>query len=124
MGIMKKFFVTFFLLVPVVLSFLLLGAHFMRAGNTVLVILSLLMIVGIFVRHKFSALAMQVVLIVAAVEWVRTIIVKVSERMDQGVSWGRLAIILGVVACFTFLSSLVFFSETLTERYRLKKRRS
>jgi hypothetical protein len=41
--------------------------------------------------------------------------------MDEGASWERLAIILGVVACLTFLSSLVFFSKTLKERYRLKK---
>jgi hypothetical protein len=68
MGGMKKFLVSFFLLLPVVLSFLLLGAHFMRAGSPVLVVFSLLMIVGIFVRHKVSVFVMQGVLIIGGLE--------------------------------------------------------
>jgi hypothetical protein len=61
----------------------------------------------------------QGALVIAAIEWIRTIYVLVSIRLEIGLPWARLAVILGAVACFTLASVLVFFSDTLKARYRL-----
>jgi len=43
------------------------------------------------------------------VEWIRTLLNLVAERRLLGESWGRLAIILGLVAIITGGSALIFF---------------
>ena len=60
---------------------------------------------------------MQVFLILASVEWLWTAYTLMLERMEYGVSWKRMVVILVGVALVTFLSSLVFRSNTLRNHY-------
>jgi uncharacterized membrane protein YgdD (TMEM256/DUF423 family) len=120
---MKKHLITFFQLTPVIINMLLIAAHFMRANNSFLVIVCVALLTGLFVRAPLAARMMQGALVIAAIEWGRTIHALVSLRLEIGLPWVRLAVILGAVACFTMASGLVFFSGTLKERYRLDKRR-
>ena len=107
-------------LVPVVFSLLLLSAHFFRAGWLPLVIFYLSLIGLLFVKRRWIARLIQFFLILGSIEWIRTLMVYVTARQAMGQPWTRLVLILGAVALFTALSSLVFQSRTLKVRYKLK----
>ena len=104
-------------LLPVILSFLLLAAHFFRAGQTVLAVIPLLLFVPLVFRQTWVPWLMRVVLWLGALEWVRTLYEVAQLRIEYGQPWHRMAVILGVVAAFTALSSLVFGSKGLRQRY-------
>ena len=104
------------LLLPVVLSALLQAAHLFRwlglAGLIALLPLALLP-----VRRRGAARALQALLVVAALEWLRAMEVLAAERAAVGQPYGRLVLILGAVALFTGLSALVFLAPPLARRY-------
>ena len=116
---MNKHILIFCQLIPVIISMLLIGAHFLRSGNLLFVAVSLLLIFGLFIRHPLSARIMQSALFLSTAEWVRTVFVLISIRSNVGLSWTRLALILGAVAFISFASMFVFYSKTLRNRYRL-----
>lgn len=108
-------------LLPVVLSALLLGAHFFRAGLFPVVILALLFPALLFFRRAWAARLVQILLVLGALEWIRTLLVLVAERHAGGQPWAMLVVILGVVAVFTGCSALLFCGRSLKTRYRLDK---
>ncbi|MDA3971611.1 MAG: hypothetical protein PF442_09695 [Desulfobulbaceae bacterium] len=91
---------------PFIISSLLLGAHFYRAGILPLVFISLLLPLLLLIRTNAALRLAQACLVLGSLEWLRTIYVLAIERQQLGQSWTRLAIILGGVALFTALSSL------------------
>jgi len=108
---------SFLRLLPVFISLALLAAHFLRAGQTALVAVSLLLFIPMLFRNAWVPRLIQLVLVLGAVEWLRTLYNVAQIRMDMGMPWTRLAIILGGVALFTALSALVFRSKALRKRY-------
>lgn len=106
-------------LVPVILSMLLLAAHFYRAGNLVLVIIVLGSPLILFIRKKWAVRAVQAMLVLGGIEWIRTLMELVRIRQSMGAPWGRLALILGAVALLTVASASVFRSKALKDRYYL-----
>ena len=113
---MKKVLVYF----PIVLSLVVLGAHFMRYGNS-LAVFGLAMLIGmLFIRRLWVARLIQAVLVLGALEWVHTIYLLVQMRAAQGEPFTRMLIILGVVALITACSALLFESSTLRKIYRQK----
>ena len=112
---MKKVFVY----IPVVLSLVILGAHFMRYGNSMGVVGALALIALLVVRRPWVARLMQVVLILGALEWLRTRYELAQVRAALGQPFTRMTIILGVVAAVTFCSALLFQSPALKKIYRL-----
>lgn len=111
----------FFRLLPVLFSALLLSAHFLRSGSLPLVILSLLFPIILFFKRAWAARAVQVILVLGALEWIRTLLLLVAERREAAQSWTRLAIILGTVALFTGCSALLFCCRSLKTRYQLSR---
>lgn len=111
-------FVTMFVLVAPALSLLVLGAHFLRAGSPLLTLGALGTLVLLFVRRRWAARAVQAVLVLGALEWVRALVVLTGERMSEGLPYGRLVVILGVVATVTAASALAFRGRTLRRWYR------
>jgi len=107
------------LLVPPVLSLLVLGAHFLRAGTPLLVGVALGTLVLLFVRRRWAARAAQIVLVLGALEWVRALVALTGERMSEGLPYGRMVVILGVVAAVTAASALAFRGRTLRRWYRM-----
>jgi hypothetical protein len=105
--------------IPVVLSLVILGAHFMRYGNSIGVIGALLLIALLIVRQPWVARLMQVVLTLGALEWVRTLYELAQVRAALGQPFTRMMIILGIVAAVTFCSALLFQSPALKKVYRL-----
>ena len=104
---------------PVILSLAILGAHFMRYGNSIGVIGALLLIALLIVRRPWVARLMQAVLILGALEWVRTLYELVQVRAAYGQPFTRMIVILGIVAAVTFCSALLFQSPELKKIYRL-----
>lgn len=111
------------LYIPIVLSLAVLGAHFLRYGNWAGVFVALLLIALLFLRRPWVALLMQIVLVAGTLEWLRTMYELAQIRALHGQPYGRMLVILGIVAAVTFCSALLFQSATLKKIYRLQGRR-
>ena len=110
---------TFVKLLPVMLSALLLGAHFLRAGLVPLAVAIALLPAVLVVKRSWAARLTQSVLALGALEWLRTLIVLVAARREMGQPWTRLAVILGLVTLVTFGAAMMFsWSAALRKRYR------
>jgi len=107
-------------LIPVILSLILLAAHFLRINFLPLAILSFLMIALLFLRKKWVPRIIQLYLLFGFVEWLRIAFVYIEQRQQVGADYRRLVIIIGAVALFTLLSGLMFGVKGLREKY-LKK---
>ena len=105
-------------LLPVILSMLLLAAHFYRAGLLPLTVLCLALPLLLLLRRAWVPLLFQAVLVLGALEWLRALYGFAAMRIAFGEPWARLAVILGAVALFTGLSGLVFRSRKLRVRYK------
>ena len=113
---------TFLLLVPAALSLLVLAAHFLRRSEPLPVMLCLAMLWLLFVRRPWASRALQVALLLAAGEWIRTALALVPARRAMGEPWERMAAILGIVAAVAFLSALALELPGLRRRYgRLRR---
>jgi hypothetical protein len=106
-----------FRLIPVILSFLLLGAHFYRAGLVPLTVLSVAILLLLFMKKSWVPSLFQGLLILASLEWLRALYFIAAMRIAWDQPWTRLAVILGAVALFTLLSGLVFKSARLRTYY-------
>lgn len=91
--------------IPVVLSALLVAAHFLRTGSMGLVLVCLLVPVLLFVRRAWAVTLVRVYLVLATLEWLRTLSNNVAERLAVGEPWLRMALILAAVAAFTAMSA-------------------
>lgn len=89
------------------LAMLLLAAHFLRDGHMVLVSACLLVNVPVWLPRRAARVMVQVVLILAALEWLRTLLGLAHARQAMGQPWTRMAVILGSVAAFNLLVCLL-----------------
>ncbi|MBT8047086.1 MAG: hypothetical protein HKN57_12890 [Xanthomonadales bacterium] len=105
-------------LLPVIVSFLLLSAHFYRAGQIPLVIICLGLLPLLLLKKRWVPRLFQGLLILGALEWLRALYMFAAIRIAWDQPWTRLAVILGSVALFTALSGLVFRNRRLREFYR------
>ena len=108
-------------LIPVVLSCVLLAAHYLRAGSMVVVVLCLAVPALLFLKRRWVPRVMQAVLAFSAVEWLLTAHEIASVRMAMGVPWTKAAVILGVVAAWSLGSALLFETRALRKRYGMAK---
>jgi len=111
-------------LIPPVIAFVLLAAHFFRGENHLAALVSILLVLLVFVRRPWAARTIQVCLLLGSVEWIRSTISLVLSRIERGEPFLRLAIILGGVAAFTALSALVFRARKLRDHFRFGTVRS
>ena len=111
---------SFVRLLPVLLSALLIGAHFFRHGSWLLLAAVVAVTGLLLVKRRWAARLVQAGLVLAAVEWLHSLFSLVRFRQAMGMEWHRLAIILGAVALVTLLSGLVFRLPALSKRYRLE----
>lgn len=96
---------------------LLLGAHFLRAGNLAMVALCLAAPLLFFHRRRRSLIALQLLAYGAAGTWIAVAIQLVQMRQQTGQAWTVAAIILGSVALFTLLAGLLLNSRKIKDRY-------
>jgi hypothetical protein len=109
--------VNFLRLLPVLVSFLVLGAHFLRAEYSPLAAVCLAIPFLLLLRRPWVPTLLQLVLVLGAMEWLRTLLGYVLARQSAGEPWIRLVVILGAVAVFTGCSALVFRLPALRKRY-------
>lgn len=93
--------------VLVALSFIILAAHFLRSGDLILTLAILLVPALLLVRRTWAVRLVQLVLVLGAIEWVRTTMGYIQERQALGQSWERLVMILGLVALLTLAAAFV-----------------
>lgn len=108
-------------LLPVILAFGLLAAHFSRANMPPAVVVSLITPFLLLIRKPWIAWSIQILLLLGALEWIRSMFGYIQVRKEIGEDWGRLAIILVAVALLTACSGLVFRGKSLKKRYKLEK---
>jgi hypothetical protein len=104
-------------LLPVIISFLLLAAHFYRAGLTIAACLCVAVLFLLPMRKTWVPGLFQALLILGSLEWLRTLYNLAAIRIAFEQPWTRLAVILGAVALLTALSGLIFRSKALRARY-------
>ena len=110
-------------LLPVALSLLVMGAHFLRAGNMVLLAAVLVLLALLGVRRPWVARVLQLALVLGALEWARALFVLARRRVQAGEPVVRMSIILGAVAIVAALSALVFRSARVRRWYGLEASR-
>ena len=106
----------------IVLCLVVLGAHFLRYGNSIGVAGSLLLVALLIVRRPWVARLIQIVLMLGALEWLRTLYELVQARAALDQPFTRMSVILGVVVVVTVCSALLFQSSALKRIYRLDRR--
>ena len=102
---------------PVFFSFLLIAAHFTRAGMTSLAILCLALPSLLIFRRPWSVRILQGALVLAAIEWFRTGLHLVQWRMEMDMDWARLAVVMGAVTLCTASSAAIFSHWELRRKY-------
>ncbi|MBK5105979.1 MAG: hypothetical protein MUP61_08400 [Burkholderiales bacterium] len=98
-------------------SALLLGAHFLRAGNLVMVALCIAAPLLFLWRQRWSLIFLQLLAYGAAATWIAVAAQLVQLRQQSGQPWTAAAVILGTVALLTLLAGLLLNSDAMRERY-------
>ncbi|WP_299015363.1 hypothetical protein [uncultured Photobacterium sp.] len=108
------------LLVPVVLSFWLLAAHYLRMGNMLLFGALVAFPLILLVRRALIVKIVQGCLVIAAIIWMMITYQMLEARIMMGDDWLRMSMIMGGVILFTLLSVCCFLHSKLERHYRLE----
>ena len=100
---------------------LLLSAHFSRANNNVLAIITLLVPFLLFVKKSWVIQVLQGIGYLASVAWLFSAYQYIQQRIANGDDWVRLAIIIFTVAVYSAWSSYFLGSQPVKETYGLNK---
>lgn len=103
---------------PVVLSSLVLGAHFLRGGQIVAVALCLALPGLLLLRRPWVPPVLSGALLGGAALWLATAVQIGRVRLAHGEPWLRMALILGGVALFTAASAAAPWAPRLRARFR------
>jgi len=99
------------------LSAILLAAHFLRTFSIIPMSVCLSAPFILFIKKRWSLLAVQALTVVAATIWLFTLQGIIQLRIQEGRSWTASAIILGVVAGYTILTGWLLNSPVVKEKY-------
>jgi hypothetical protein len=91
---------------PLILSGLVLGAHFFRSGHVLGALVVVLAPLILLTRRVWAIRAIQIALVLATAEWIRTAITIGAARRAMGAPSTRMFVILAAVALFTMLSAI------------------
>ena len=103
--------------IPIVLSLIVLAAHFLRGGCLPVAVGVLALLALLAVRRPWVPRLLQVVLTLGALEWIRALVTLAMQRADQGEPYLRMALILGAVAAVTLASAFLFETGRLRRFY-------
>jgi hypothetical protein len=88
------------------LAFALIGAHFLRYGQTIWSLLFIGAPLLLFIRHRYSARILQITLILCAFGvWGVSGYDYVQMRIAMDAPWLRLAMIMSAVTLFTLMAA-------------------
>lgn len=104
--------------VLIILTYILLSAHFLREGEMVLTVFYLFIPFLLFIKKRWSIIIVQIFTYGGVLVWFFTLYILINERMALGIPWVRMAIILGVVIIFALISGLLLNSPVVKEKYK------
>ena len=90
---------------PALFALLLFAAHLMREGQALLLLPCLTLAGLAFLTRPWAVRTLQAALVVASLEWIRTLVLIRELRMEVGLPWLRMSLILGGVAAFTLIAA-------------------
>ncbi len=102
---------------PIALSSLVIAAHFYRNDLQPVAVFCLLLPLLLFVKRSLIPKMMTSFLFLYSIEWLRTMSYFIDQYKLHGRPIGKLVMILSSVIVFTLLSSVVFKSQAMTQRY-------
>ncbi len=91
----------------VIIGCLLIAAHFLRANALLIAVLCAATPCLLIVPRPWAPRVVQLLLLAATAEWLRTTIVLAHDRTAAGEPWRRMAVILAAVAGVTLWSALL-----------------
>ncbi len=100
------------------LSAILLAAHFLRTFTIIPMLICLAAPFLLLIKKRWTLLTIQALTFVAAIIWLLTLRDIIQQRLLEGRSWTVSAMILGVVAGYTFLTGWLLESSMVKEKYR------
>lgn len=106
-------------ILPIVISFALMAAHFLRASQFALVALCVFFPLLLAIPKRWAARSVQLALIAAAIEWSLTLVLIAQQRLASGLPYTRTVLILAGVVAFTLASACAFLLPALRKRYQL-----
>ncbi len=108
---------TFSNLFPVILTFIVLAAHFSRHNALFLALFTLFFPFVFLIKKEWVKKVTVFFIIAGFLEWIRTAYILTSIRLHYNLPFLRMALILGAVAILTLLSGLVFKTSRLKKRF-------
>jgi hypothetical protein len=108
---------SFLLLLPTILSWLVFCAHLFKVGMLPLLPFVLPLPLLLLVKHGLVARFFQVALFFIAAQWILVAVFTAAQRADAGEPWLRLVLILTAVALFAFVAAACFEAPRLQRRY-------
>ncbi|PSU34327.1 hypothetical protein [Photobacterium lutimaris] len=104
---------------PIVASFWLIAAHFLRYGAWGPSLLLAVFPVLLVIRHRWVPRVMSISLVLVALKWLQVTYSLISNRLMMGDDWLRMSLIMASVVCFTLMSVCLFQSRRLKAYYRV-----
>ncbi len=104
--------------VLIILSYILLSAHFLRDGEIALTLFYLFIPFLLFIKKRWSIIVVQIFTYGGVLVWFYTLYVLINVRMSLGIPWVRMAIILVAVIILTLISGLLLNSQVVKEKYK------
>lgn len=104
-------------IIPLILSSLLLSAHFYRHYNYPMMVISIIVPLLLLIKKRRILIVIQLFSLAGAGVWINTIVTIADERKSIGEPWIRMAVILGAVAAFTLASGLMLNLKKVKENY-------
>jgi len=99
------------------LSFLMLAAHFSRIDNSYLMILSLLIPFLFFFKKRSTLILIQVFCYLGSAAWLYAMFGYIQQRIALGTDWGKLAVIISVIAIFTAVTGVLLNADVMKKKY-------
>ena len=103
-------------IVMTIIALLLAGAHFGRAGDTILKYLFVALPLLLLVRNKWSDMILAVSISITVPVWIHTTLGIIAVRKAAEIPWLRMAIILGGVALFSLITAFLTFRHIYRSR--------
>jgi len=105
-------------LIPLIISWLILAAHFLRYGNFVLAGVCLAVPLSLLIQKRAVLNTVQWLTFGGVLLWIKIGIDLVTFRLAIHVDYTRLMIILSAVALFTLGSGLLLYHRSFRKLYR------
>ena len=109
----------FIWLIPLIIAFLLLGAHFLRSGHMILAGVIILAPLLLLIKKRWILLLVQWLAYSGAVVWILTTFSLTKQRIMAGVPWVRMLLILSGVTVLTLCAGYLLSSDIVKRRWKV-----